>query len=121
MKSLSLSLVLVVLLAACTQLSPAPPALAPRLAPTVATLSSADRLAIYSGMAHYHFDPRDKMNAVRDDGIWLGFGVIQVEGNEVRVGVKTFLNGINAVAYEYQLARQGDRWMVLKATMLWIS
>lgn len=156
---------------------------------TLLTLSPADHLAIYSTVAHYHFDlgngvlvdpamhktgyqhypiifvspnlatsldpraqrwdgeptppellpllddlaprrefatldtviQRDKMNAVREDGIWLGFSGIQPEGNAVRVGVKTFLNGMNAVAYEYQLGRQGDKWIVLRATMLWIS
>ena len=64
---------------------------------------------------------RDKMNAVRDDGIWLGFGTIQVEGNEVRVGVESFLNGMNAAAYRYELAHEGSQWIVLKATQLWIS
>lgn len=64
---------------------------------------------------------RDKMNAVRDDGIWLGFGPIESEGNAVRVGFEFFLYGVNAAAYEFRLARQGDHWIVLKATQLWIS
>ncbi len=164
-----------IILAGCSATTSTP-------APTTTILTADDRLAIYSAVAHYAFDPgnrmgtgarhypvlfvspnlatsldpraerwdgdptpqellpllqdlvprrefapldtvvqRDKMNAVREDGIWLGFGAIQVAGNEVRVGAKTFLNGVNAVVYEYQLARQGDRWIVLKATQLWIS
>jgi hypothetical protein len=151
-------------------------------AATVLALGPADRLAIYSAVAHYAFDPsnkmgsgarhypvifvspnlatsldplgerwdgdptppgvlplfndlaprvefatkdsviqRDKMNAVRDDGIWLGFGAIQVEGNQARVRSESLLNGTNAAAYEYQLGRQADHWIVLSATLLWIS
>ncbi len=64
---------------------------------------------------------RDKMNAVRDDGIWLGFGTIQEKENEVQIDVESFLNGLNAVGYEYLLARQGDRWIVLQARLRWIA
>lgn len=148
---------------------------------TLLTLSPADRIAIYSTVAHYHFDPsnkilgdqrrpvifvspnlatnldpaaqhwdgdptppellpqlhdlaprvelatlqaviqRDRMNAVREDGIWLGFGSIQVKESEVQVEVESFINGINAVGYAYRLVRQGDRWVVLQASLRWIS
>ncbi len=190
MKRLYLGLILAVCaLVACNGLAPIPPA--PTLVPvaTMPALGEADRLAIYSTVAHYHFDlgngilvdpalkmtgyqhnpvifvspnlatsldpaaqrwdgdptppellsllqdlaprvefatkqtviQRDKMNAVRDDGIWLGFGTIQEKENEVQIDVESFLNGINAVGYEYLLARQGDRWVVLQARLRWIA
>jgi hypothetical protein len=179
MKSLCLSLILVVLLAACDQLAPATPAPTPALG--VATLSSADRLAIYSAVAHYHFDPMNKIledkrwpvifvspnlatsldmqtdrwdgeptppellpllqdlsprvefaakrmviqgdrgNAVRDGGIWLGFGTIELDENAVSVDVESFLNGVNAVVYRYELTHQGSQWIVLKAKLRQIS
>ncbi len=145
------------------------------------TLTAADTTAIYSAVAHFHFEPGHKLiedrqwpviyvspklgirpdpgpnryegdlipadllprlrdlsprveiaalvdviqtdrgNAVKEDGLWVGFGKVQVESNEVIVRFETFRNGKDAVGYEYRLARQGDRWTVVKAALGWIA
>jgi hypothetical protein len=145
------------------------------------TLTAAERVAIYSAVAHYHFDPSNQIidskpwpvifvsprlgtrpepgpnrydgdptpaellpllrdlsprvesaalldviepskgNAVREDGIWIGFGNALMDGSEVTVRMESFVDGKNAVGYEYRLARQGGGWVVTKAALSWVS
>ncbi len=158
-------------LAACSQTAVDPPA----------ALTAADRTAIYNTVAHYHFNPSnkiiedkpwpvifvsprlgtsaqtgpdhwegdptppellpllrdlsprvesaalldviqpDKGNAVREGGIWIGFGTAKMDGSQVTLRMESFLDGKNAVGYEYRLARQNGRWVVLKAELSWVS
>lgn len=173
--------ILLLCLDACSQVKVTPLAPTPTPATASPTLSSADRIAIYSTVAHYHFDPgnrilgdqhwpvifvspklassleptserwngdptppellpqlqdlapriefatldavvqRDKMNAVREGGIWLGFGSIQMNGSEVQVQAESFQNGVNAAVYVYRVARQGNGWIILEARLQWIA